>query len=267
MKKKLMMWIKTVLIFGITFFVVNELLGKIIVRFVFPLDLSWRTGIGSFGMPLALIAACFAASKFGSFEQANIVLSRPKYIFVMSAFVIGVSMPLMCIGIRYFDHKYIFALRDWSYRDIASFLSIFSGAMLEEIYYRLLLTSLLVWIFRYLPLAALLQVTQFTIGHAGFIHTGTVVMFFYYFSAGLLFTITSIRFQSLWVAIALHAGLNTAFTFLYGGSENYGEKIITEYHGSNEPVMIVLMLMASLVLLWQWRYRLTSLFSLDFPEK
>lgn len=141
--------------------------------------------------------------------------------------------------------------------------------MLEEIYYRLLLTSLLAWVFRSLPLAALLQVTQFTIGHAGFIHTGTVVMFFYYFSAGLLFTITSIRFQSLWVAIALHAGLDTAFTFLYGGSENYGEKIITEYHGSNEPVMIglMLMLMASLVLLWQWLNRPTSLFSFYFPEK
>lgn len=121
MQKKLMMWVKTALIFAIAFFIVNEFLGKIIVRFVFPLDLSWRLGIGSFGMPLALLAACFAASKFGGFEEANIVLSRPKYMVVMSAFAIGIGIPLMCIGIRYFEYKYVFTLRDWSYRDIASF--------------------------------------------------------------------------------------------------------------------------------------------------
>ena len=268
MKKKLISLLKTVLIFALTFTIVNELLGQLVMRFVFPsLDLSWRVGIGSFGMPLALLAAIFAAYKCGSFDQAKAIFLRPNYMVVMYAFLIGIGMSLICIGISSLNYKYIFILREWSHRDVATLFSIVAGSIFEEICYRFLLTIIFFWIFRWLPIAVLLQATWFSLQHSAFNQTGNIVIFSYFFSAALLFAITYIRFQSLWVAIALHAGLNTAIIFLYGGPQNYGQKIISEYHGRDEPVMIALTLIASLVLLWQLRNRQINLFSLDFLGK
>lgn len=80
------------------------------------------------------------------------------------------------------------------------------------------------------------------------------VVYAQYFSAGLCLAVVVIRYSSLWVAAALHVGLNLPILLLQGSHETVGAPIIASSVGPGKIVLAVLMVIGAAAI-WPRRQR------------
>jgi membrane protease YdiL (CAAX protease family) len=217
----------------------------------------WPRLSGTLGLTTCILFAVAVTRllKLNEAPQRQYFLPKPYPMLIGFAvyFLIQAASIFVVLPISH----YVFEWPNDLGRFIASIVVLTHAAFLEELIFRILVLSGVLFLSRSIPVAFVIQAAWFALGHRPFELPNGLLSFFFLCSGGLLLALIMFQQQSFWAAAMAHTGWNAAVAMLIGGRLQYASPLLTEFSGPH--MQAALIIQGALIVVLAYRLRLPLL--------